>query len=350
MSEITRVGVDLGKQVFHVTALDATGAAVERHRLRRKGLQSYLAALPAGCVVAMEACGGAHHWGRLAERLGHRPMLMNPRFVVPYVQSNKNDVNDADGIAEASTRPAMRRVGVKSLEQEHVQHVHRARQLAVRSRTAQTNQLHGILLEYGIASPKRLDALLQRLAEVLEDPENELLAPTRVLLRELGDELRRLDARVKRFDAQVASLARQMPACRRLMAIPGVGVLTATALVAAVGDASAFRNGREMAAWLGLVPRQRSTGGRPTLLGISKRGDRYLRTMLIHGARATLRFNARRTDRRSRWAVALEERRGRNVTAVAVANKNARTAWAVLARGTSFDAAHVREVARGWAG
>ena len=204
--------------------------------------------------------------------------------------------------------------------------MHRARQLALRHRTAQTNQLHGMLLEYGVAAPKGASAMLKRLAEVLEDAENELLSATRALLWNLGQELRRLDERVKRFDLEISALARQMPAAQRLMTIPGIGEKTATALVAAVGDASVFRNGREMAAWLGLVPRQRSTGGRQILLGISKRGDRYLRTLLIHGARSALLAAVRRADRRSRWALSVKDRRGSNVAAVALANKNARTA------------------------
>ena len=345
MTKITRVGIDLAKTVFHLTAMDGDGNVVERKRLRRAQLQSYLARLPKGRVVAMEACGGAHHWGRLAMHLGHRVRLMGGQFVAPYVKSNKNDVLDADAIAEASSRPTMRFVGLKSVEQEYVQHVHRARQLAIRSRTAQTNQLHGMLLEYGIAAPKGMRPLLRLLAEVLEDGENELLWPTRTLLSDLGEELRRLDERVKRFDLEIAALAQQMPAARRLMTIPGIGVMTATALAAAVGDASVFRNGREMAAWLGLVPRQRSTGGRTTLLGISKRGDRYLRTLLIHGARSALRVARGRKDRRSRWAVGVEERRGKNLAAVALANKNVRTAWALLARGESFDVAHMGEAA-----
>ena len=338
METVARVGIDLAKHVFHVTATDGDGAVLERRRLRRAGRQSYLARLPRGCVVAMGACGSAHHWGRLATRLGHRAALMSAQFVVPYVKSNKNDVNDADAIVEASMRPTMRFVGLKSVAQQHLQQMHRARQMAVKNRTAQCNQIHGFLLEYGVESPRRVDVLLRRLHEVLEDAANELPGEGRILLRDLGDELKRLHERVLAFDAQLAAVARDVPACQRLMAIPGIGVLTATALVAAVGDAGEFRNGRQMAAWLGLVPRQRSTGGRPTLLGISKRGDAYLRTLLIHGARSSMRFAARRTDRRSRWVLATEDRRGRNVAAVALANKNARTAWAVLARGAAFDA------------
>ena len=345
MSNVTRVAIDLAKKIFHVSAMNDDGEVVERKRLRRAGLQSYLAQLPRGCAVAMEACGSAHHWGRLAAWHGHEVLLMNPQFVAPYVKSNKNDVNDADGIAEASTRPSMRFVGVKSVEQQHVQQVHRARQMAVRNRTGQCNQLHGLLLEYGIETPRGVSAMRRRLPEVLEDAENELPVKARALLHELGEELRRLDERVRMFDDQIAGIAARMPACKRVMAVPGIGVLTATALVAAVGDPSKFRNGREMAAWLGLVPRQRSTGGRPTLLGISKRGDRYLRTLLIHGARSTLRFAAKRTDRRNCWAAAVDERRGRNIAAVALANRNARTVWALLSRESSFDADHGRKAA-----
>jgi len=345
MSNVTRVAIDLAKKVFHVSAVNDAGEVVERKRLRRAGLQSYLAQLPKGSTVAMEACGSAHHWGRLAARHGHRVLLMNPQFVSPYVKSNKNDVNDADGIAEASTRPSMRFVGVKSVEQQHVQQVHRARQMAVRNRTAQCNQLHGLLLEYGIESPRGVKAMRRRLPEVLEDAENELSVEGRALLHELGEELRRLDERVLMFDEQIAGIAARMPACKRVMAVPGIGMLTATALVAAVGDPSKFRNGREMAAWLGLVPRQRSTGGRPTLLGISKRGDRYLRTLLIHGARSTLRFAPGRTDRRNRWAAAVVERRGRNVAAVALANRNARTVWALLTGESTFDVNYMGKAA-----
>ena len=293
------------------------------------------------CGRIWRGCRGAARWrwrraaarttARLASRLG--AVLMSPQFVAPYVKSNKNDVLDADAIAEASSRPAMRFVPVKSAPQEHVQQLHRARQVAVRQRTALGNQIHGFLLEYGIESPRGRGALLARLAEALEDAENELPVEGRALLQELAEELRHQHERVTEFDDRLAGAARQSPACQRLMTIPGVGVLSATALVASAGDASEFRNGREMAAWLGLVPRQHSTGGRAVLLGISKRGDRYLRTLLIHGARSALHRAGRRKDRRSRWAVATQSRRGANVAPVALANKNARTAWALLRRG-----------------
>ena len=314
MTDIGRVGIDLAKRIFHLTAVDETGGVVERKRPCRAGLQSYLTMLPPGCVIAMEACASAHHWGRLAARLDHRVLMMSPHKVAPYMHRNKND---AGGIAEASSRPGMRFVGLKSVDQQQIQQPHRARRLAVRERTAHTNQLHGFLLEYGIESPRGVGALRRRLADVLEDAENELPFAGRALLFDLGGELRRLDERVRAFDARIAAIARAAPACRRLEAIPGIGPPTSTALVASVGDAKAFKNDRELAAWLGLTPRRHSTGGRPRLLGISKHGDR-----------------------RGRWAIQVEHRRGRNVAAVALANKNARMAWAVLVKGADFDQEH----------
>ncbi|MCY3639996.1 MAG: IS110 family transposase [Gammaproteobacteria bacterium] len=345
MTDVRRVGIDLAKRVFHLTAVDGAGRVLERARLRRAGLRQYLAQLPPGTVVAMEACGSAHHWGRHALGLGCEVRLMSPHKAAPYMRRSKNDANDADGIAEAAGRPEMRFVGVKSVDRQQLQQLHRARRMAVRNRTAQANQLHGFLLEWGIESRRGIGSLLGRLPEIVADGGSELPPDGRALLAELGDELRRLDGRVKRFDDRIEAVSRADPACRRLQAIPGIGPLTATALAAAVGDPSAFRNGRELAAWLGLVPRQRSTGGRPRLLGISKRGDRYLRCLLIHGARAALRAAARRDDRRSRWAVGVEGRRGRNVATVALANKNARTAWAVLAGQADFDPGHLGKAA-----
>ena len=345
MDNITRVGIDLGKRVLHVTAVDASGRIVHRKRFGRVGLRSYLAKLPVPCEVALEACGSAHYWGRYAHALGHTARLMSPQFVLPYVKSNKNDANNADAIVEAAGRPSMRFVGVKPVASQHLQQLHRVRSLAVKDRTAHGNQIQGFLLEYGIALPKGLSAMPMRLNEVLEDGSNELPGEGRALVCDLAEELTRLDERVKAFDAQIEAISRQTPACKRLQQIPGVGPMTATALVAAVGDASHFRNGRELSAWLGLVPRQRSTGGKPVLLGISKRGDKYLRQLLIHGARSVLRCAGKHSDRRRKWAVEVEQRRGRNVAGVALANKNARTAWALLAKDTDFHTDHRTQAA-----
>ena len=331
MNKITRMGIDLGKNTFHLCAMDRGGHVVLAKRFTRRGLEKFVRAHEP-CTVGMEACGGAHHWARVLRGLGYDARLMSAQFVKAYVKSNKNDWRDAEAICEAVGRPTMRYVAVKTAEQQSVQHLHRARSLAVGQRTALANQMRGMLFEYGLVVAQGIGRLLRRVVELVEDADNGLPFAMRELLAGEREELVHLDERVKRFDAQLDAFARADEACRRLQTIPGVGPKGASALVAAAGDARAFASGREFAAWLGLTPRQRSTGGRTVLGGISKRGDRYLRSLLIHGARAALRAAAKRTDRRSRWAVSVHARRGANIAAVALANKTARTAWALLAR------------------
>ena len=331
MSKITRMGIDLGKNQFHVCAMDRTGRVVLHKQFTRRGLEKFVHGHER-CVVGMEACGGAHHWARRLRALGYDARLMSAQFVKAYVKSNKNDWRDAEAICEAVGRPTMRFVPVKTVEQQGIQHLHRARSLAVGQRTALANQMRGILFEYGLVVRQGIGTLRRRVLEFVEDAENGLPMAMRELLMEEREELVRLDERVKRLDAKLDAFAREDQGCRRLQTIPGIGPKVASALVAAAGDAKEFRNAREFAAWLGLTPRQRSTGGRTILGGISKRGDRYLRSLLIHGARAALRAAAKREDRRSRWAVSVQGRRGANIAAVALANKNARTAWAVLRR------------------
>ena len=332
------LGIDLAKEVFHLHGVDARGHVVLRKRLRRRELMAWMANL-SPCLVGMEACAGAHHWARKFRELGHEVRLMSPQFVKPYVKSNKNDMADAEAICEAVGRPNMRFVPIKSVEQQDIQGLHRARDMAMGHRTAQINQIRGLLHEYGIVVGRGAANLRKALPGILEDADNGLSPMFRELLHGLYRELQHLDERIAEYDARIAGLARQSEACRRVMSVPGIGPLVATALVAAAGDAKVFRNGREMAAWLGLVPRQYSTGGKPRLLGISKRGDVYLRRLLIHGARVALRVASRKQDRRSRWATSLCERKHRNVAAVALANKNVRTAWALLVHGESFDQA-----------
>ena len=331
MSKITRMGIDLGKNTFHVCAMDRRGRVVLEKRFTRRGLERFVR-VHEPCVVGMEACGGAHHWARTLRALGYDARLMSAQFVKAYVKSSKNDWRDAEAICEAVGRPTMRYVVVKTVEQQSIQHLHRARSLAVGQRTALANQLRGFLFEYGLVVGRGVGTLLRRVVELVEDADNALPWAMRELLAGEREELMRLDERVKRFDAQLDTLARTDEACRRLQTIPGVGPKVATALVAAAGDAKEFASGREFAAWLGLTPRQRSTGGRTVLGPISKRGDRYLRALLIHGARAALRAAPKREDRRSRWAVSVHARRGANIAAVALANKSARTAWALLRR------------------
>jgi len=288
--------------------------------------------------MAMEACGSAHHWARLLHTFGHEVRLIAPQFVKPYVKSNKNDAADAEAICEAAQRPGMRFVAVKTVEQQDIQAIHRMRSLAVQQRTAQINQIRGLLLEYGIEVAQGRAAIQRRLPEILEDADNGLSERFRAELHELAEELRHLNERVAHYDEQIEQIAQGDAQARALMTIPGVAAKGATALLAAVGEEPRlWKNGRGLAAWLGLVPRQHSTGGRDRLLGISKRGDVYLRNLLIHGARAVLRCAERKEDRTSRWVTALKERRHTNIAVVAMANKIARIAYAVMTTGKPYD-------------
>ena len=334
---VTVVGIDLAKHSFHVYGADGHGKPVFSKKLTRARLSPFIANLPP-CTVAMEACGSAHHWARTFRAYGHEVRLIAPQFVKPFVKSNKNDAADAEAICEAAQRPTMRFVAVKTVEQQDIQAIHRMRSLVVERRTAQINQIRGLLLEYGIEIAQGRAAAMRRLPEILEDANNGLSARFRAELNELAEELRHLDARVAHDDEQIEEIARHDVQVQRLMTIPGLGAKGATALVAAVGeDPGLFRNGRGLAAWLGLVPRQHATGGRERLLGISKRGDVYLRQLLIHGARAVMRWVERKDDHTSRWATALKARRHTNVACVAMANKIARVAYAVLTTGKPYD-------------
>lgn len=335
---LTVLGIDIGKDVFHLYGVDERSVRCLRKKLSRRRLVEFVAQLPQ-CLIGMEACPGAHHWATRFQAMGHDVRLMSPQFVKPFVKSNKNDSLDAEAICEAVTRPNMRFVPIKSPEQLELQQLHRARSLAVAQRRSLANQIRGFLQEYGVVCGRGLRTLREALPTILEDAEIPMTDRARGLLARLWHELRHADEHVHYFDLTLEVLARQIPGAKRLQSIPGIGPLAATALVAAVGDARHFKSGRELAAWLGLVPRQHGTGGRTRLLGISKRGDRYLRTLLIHGARAAMRFIDRRTDKRSCWAQALKKRRGQNIAVVALANKNARTAWALLRREEKFVAA-----------
>ena len=306
---IKRVGVDLAKQVFQVHGVDCQDKAVLRKRLKRDQVLKFFATLPR-CLVGMEACGGSHHWARELQELGHDVKLVAPQFVKPYVKGNKNDANDAEAICEAIGRPTMRFVAVKTVAQQDLQAAHRIRSELVRQRTAKANQVRGLLAEYGIVVGRRVEALRQGLTY--------------------------LDKRVTEMDKQLHALANNDPAAKRLQGIPGIGPITATALACAVGDGKLFKRGRDMAAWIGLTPKQHSGGGKEKLLGISKRGDAYLRTLLIHGARSVLKVAGNKDDLRSRWLQQLCSRRNKNIAAVALANKNARVAWALLSKGLGY--------------
>jgi transposase len=285
---ITTIGLDLAKSVFQVHGTDDRGKTVLTKALRRSQMTEFFAQLPP-CLIGMEACGSAHFWARKLTGLGHTVKLMAPQFVKPYVKTNKNDARDAEAICEAVGRPTMRFVAIKTPEQQALLALHRARQGLVRARTAQGNQIRGLLAEFGLVIPKGLRHLASYIPEILEDAENGLAGMSRELFARLLEHLRHLDTQVLALEAQIKAWHREDAASRRLGEIPGIGPVTASALVASIGDARNFKNGRQLSAWLGLVPRQRSTGGKSNLLGISKRGDVYLRTLLIHGARSTLR-------------------------------------------------------------
>jgi len=334
---ITFVGIDLAKRSFHLHGADERGARVLSKKLTRARLPGFIAQLPA-CTIAMEACGSAHHWARHFREYGHEVRLIAPQFVKPFVKSNKNDAADAEAICEAVQRPSMRFVAIKSVEQQDIQAIHRLRSLVVGQRTALINQTRGLLLEFGLEVAQGRAALQRRLPEILEDAENGLSERFRAELRRLYEELQHLNERVAHYDTQIDQIAQDNAQAQALMQLPGVGAKGATALLAAVGeDPQLLNNGRGMAAWLGLVPRQHSTGGKDRLLGISKRGDVYLRQLLIHGARAVLRVADRKDDPLSRWATALKTRRHPNVAAVALANKLARMAYAILTTGQAYD-------------
>src|SRR5438105_9095726 len=320
--KIAVLGIDLGKNVCSVVGLDASGAVVLRRRVRRDTLIDLVAKLPV-CIVGMEACCGAHHLARLFTALGHNVRLMSPEYVRPYVKAQKNDDRDAEGIAEAATRPTMRFVEMKTEAQLDMQTLHRSRDRLVGERTALINQLRAILMERGIVAPQGKRKLEQFLVTMMDEHDGaELSARMRMLVADIRAEWRDLDRRIEAFDAEFVRWAKENEDARRLVTIPGVGVTIATALIAAIGKAETFEHGRDLAAWLGLVPRQSTTGGKPKLLGISKRGNKYLRKMLIHGARAALPHLAQKDTLLGRWVKGLLARAHKNVVVVALANKS----------------------------
>ena len=323
------LGIDIAKQVFHLVGMNEQGTILLRKRLYRAQVMTFIAQLPP-MLIGMEACGGAHYWARRFQEHGHEVKLMAPQFVTPYRKANKNDMRDAEAIAEAVTRSTMRFVPIKSVDQQDLQALHRVRERLMKARTALLNETRGLLHAYGIIVPQGASTFRKHVLEKLANEATKLTPSSQELFQQLLEELAALDARIAAYDAQLAQVAQTHPVCQRLMTIPGLGELTATALVAAVSDASQFKNGRQFAAWLGLVPRQHSTGGKARLLGISKHGDLYLRKLLVHGARSCLRWVNRKSDRRSQWVRSLMERRGWNRAAVALANKNARVAWALM--------------------
>lgn len=336
--KVKTFSVDLAKQVFQVHGFGPGGQRVLRRRLKRSEFLRFFVQRAERCVVVMEACRGAHHWARQLRALGYRAELIAPQHVKALVVGCKTDARDADAIFEASCRPTIGRVAIKRVEQQELQALHRVRERLIKERTARANQLRGLLSEVGLVFPARLSALRRALPEVMEDADNGLSPRLRALVGQLWEEWREGDARIARLEGEIRGELRAHEPAQRLEAVPGVGPLTATAMVASVGDAATFPSARAFAAWLGLVPREHSSGERRRLGAITKRGDGYLRRLLIHGARAAVRTAQRKHDRHSRWIQALVARRGHNRAVVAVAHKNARVLWALLRGGQPYRA------------
>lgn len=334
---VTTIGLDIAKHVFQVHGVDTNGKIALRKQLKRSQVLAFFANLPP-CRVGLEACAGAHYWARELIKVGHDAKLISPQFVKPYVKGNKNDANDAEAICEAVSRPSMRFVPLKSTEQQDIQMLHRVRSGLVKERTAQANRLRGLLGEYGIVIGQGLAQVRKRLPEILADGENGLSGLAREILADGHRQILELDKQVSAYVEKILRLHRSSPVSKTLGDVPGIGPITATALVASLGDGKAFETARQVPAWLGIVPKQDSSGGKSKLLGISKRGDTYLRTLLIHGARAVVKAAAKKDDAQSRWINDLVRRRNANIAAVAVANKNARIAWALLVRGETYRA------------
>ncbi len=336
--KLSRVGIDLAKNVYQLHGVDRFGKTIWKRRLKRhQWFKALLDKIEPGCVLGMEACASAHHWGRELQSRGYTVKLIPPQFVKPYVKSNKSDARDAEAICEAMSRPNMRFVTVKTVEQQDVQATHRIREELKIRRTAKANQIRGLVAEYGLVAPKHLSSLRAAIPCWLEDAENGLTHYFRSLLHGLWADLLALDDRMCEMDKTIKRLAKENEDCVRLEQLRGIGPMTSTAMIATVGDARQYHKSRQMAAAIGITPRQHSSGDKHRLLGISKRGDVYLRMLMIHGARSVVTRAKHKDDPLSRWVTEIAKRRHPNVAAVALANKNARMAWAMLRNKTDYD-------------
>jgi len=332
------LGIDLAKNVFQLHGVDRRGRAVLARRVRREQLLKVLCELEP-CLIGIEASTGAFYWQRQFEKLGHAVKIMAPQYVKPFVRRQKNDSNDAEAICTAVQQPNMRFVPKKTLEQQDIQALHTARQRLVNHRTALISQMRGLLLDRGVAIAVSASLARRLIPKMLAAPNDELTPLMREIVASLYAFMLQIDERIKTFDHQITAIFKASDLCQRIARIKGIGPKTSTAMIAAIGNGCDFKNGRHLAAWLGLVPRQHSSGERRVMMGISKRGSQHLRTLLVHGARAVVRTAVRKTDPRSMWVNELRLRRGYNRATVAVANKNARVIWAVLTSGEDYRAA-----------
>ncbi|OJX13876.1 MAG: IS110 family transposase [Caedibacter sp. 37-49] len=335
--KIVTIGIDLGKNVFHLHGVNERGKVILKKKVSRSKLIETIVNIPS-CLIGLEACSGAYYWAREFTKLGHTVRLMAPQFVKPYVKSNKNDYADAEAICEAVTRPTMRFVAIKEVEQQDILSLHRIRERLIKQRTALGNEIRSLLHEYGIVIRQGFTHLRKSLAELSDTIDSQLTPTIKRLIISLYEELNELQQRIIKYEKQIDSIYQQDERCQRLGSIPGVGKIIATAMVASIGNAHFFENVRQLAAWIGLVPAQRSTGGKSILLGISKRGDQYLRTLLIHGARSVLNYLKRKQikTRQDQWLEELSARRGKNRATVALANKTARIIGVVLTKNQTY--------------
>jgi transposase len=336
MEKITTIGVDLAKNTFHIHAADRKGKKIHSKKITRRKLLSYAEHL-SPCTIGIEACGGAHFWAREFAKFGHSVKIMAPQYVKPYVKTNKNDRADAEAICEAVTRPNMRFVPMKSTNAQDMQSIHRVRERLIKARTALINEIRGLIGEYGIIFPKGRISIMEKIHSLVEEADNGLTIPMRELLLGLYDEYKFLKEKIEILEEKLKVFSKENDVCKRIMKVPGIGMITATALYSTIGEgADAFKNGRQFAAWLGLVPRQHSTGGKERLLGISKRGDSYLRKQLVHGARALTIHCSTKTKNNYLWLRKIKEKRGFNKASVAMANKTARIIWAMVAKNEEY--------------
>lgn len=328
---ITTLGIDLAKNIFQLHGVNIEGKVMLKKKISRLALAEFIAQLPK-CLIGMEACASSHYWARKFQSFGHTVKLISPQFVKPYVKSNKNDEKDAEAICEAVTRPNMRFVQIKQPDQQDMQCLHRIRSQSIKNRTALANQIRGLLSEYGIVFSKQISNINKKLPDIIADETSIISNYARNLFAELYEDFIMLNQRIKRYDQKISALSKANANCQLIEKIPGVGILSATAIVAAISDPGLFKNGRELSAWLGLVPRQSSSGGKQHLLGISKRGDPYIRSLLVHGARTVIYKTKNLENPTYKWVMDLKNRKGINKAVVALANKNARTIWALLAK------------------
>lgn len=334
MKNIKVLGIDLAKNVFQLHGTDSKGKCVLKKRLKRDKLIEFMSNLKP-CLIGVEACVGAHYWARVFGEMGHTVKIMAPKKVKPYSESNKNDKNDAAGIAEAVVRPKMTFVAPKTIEQQDMLLLHRVRSLAIKQRTGLTNQIRGLLLEYGVTIAKGISQV-KMLPTILDNNQDKLTQKAIVIFLQLYEQFKNYNEQIKNYDAEIERAAKESTVCSEIMKIEGVGPIIASAIVATVGDARTFKNGRQMAAWLGLTPKQHSSGDKVRLLAISKKGNRYVRQLLVHGARAAVKTCDKKMDKKNRWVFDKKNRIGYNKASVALANKNARIIWAIMASGECY--------------